>query len=75
MKATDYTHATTGPFVLKSIVRDDHYEWVDPLPPPPSGVVVTNKGRQCGQCGIRFDYDQTYGFRCGHPRCPTGWNY
>ncbi len=54
-------------------VPDPDYDYVDPLPAvAPAGV--TKKGRQCGQCGMKFDYDVTYGYNCGHQNCPMSLN-
>ena len=55
------------------IVSDPDYDYVDPLPSvTPAGV--TKKGQQCGQCGMKFDYGQTYGYYCGHQSCPMSLN-
>ena len=45
--------------------RDPEYDFIPPLY---SGAV--KKGVQCGECGIKFDYGQTYGFCCQNPKCP-----
>ena len=56
------------------VERDPNYDYVPPLPanhtftwtaPPP-------KGRQCGECGMKFEYGQSYGYHCPSQRCPTG---
>ena len=54
-----------------SIIPDPEYDFVKPyatrdMPPK-------KKGSQCGECGMKFDYGQTYGFCCGNNNCPMGW--
>ena len=46
---------------------------------PPSVLPVELKanhkiGSQCGTCGLKFDYNQSYGFLCSRPSCPLGYN-
>ena len=45
--------------------HDPEYELVpyDPI----------KRGRQCGKCGMKFDYDTTYGYFCASNYCPMGW--
>ena len=54
--------------VESSIVPDPDYDYVDPLP----SVGQSKKGRQCGQCGMKFDYGVSYGYNCGDQSCPVG---
>lgn len=56
-----------------TVERDPDYDYISPLPfqgemrPAP-------KGRQCGECGMKFEYGKSYGYCCQNLRCPTGWN-
>jgi len=45
---------------------DPEYNLVEKLP-------VAKKGTQCGECGMKFDYGQAYGYHCGNSRCPVGF--
>lgn len=65
---------TSGVYTVPGIAKDPEYDWVAPLPPAPTGILLGKRGRQCGACGIKFEYNHTYGFRCGNNRCPCGWN-
>lgn len=56
-----------------SIERNPDYDFTPPL--PKQGAGRQPKGRQCGECGMKFEYGQSYGFCCPNTRCPTGWNY
>lgn len=53
------------------IEPDPNYDWVPPITLKKSEGPP--KGRQCGQCGLKFDYGVTYGYCCGHSSCPMGW--
>jgi hypothetical protein len=44
---------------------DPEYELVKYEPP--------KRGRQCGKCGMKFDYNMSYGFYCMSVECPMGW--
>ena len=44
---------------------DPEYELVKP---------VVKKGRQCGKCWMKFEYNHSYGFYCGDCECPMGLN-
>jgi len=56
-----------------SVKPDPEYDYIKPLPQTePWGS--QKKGTQCGECGMKFEYGKAYGFYCGNPRCPTGWN-
>ena len=48
--------------------RDPNYDWV-----PPVQSVNVPRGRQCGECGMKFEYGQNYGYACPSNRCPMGW--
>lgn len=45
---------------------DPEYNLVDKLP-------IAKKGTQCGECGMKFDYGQAYGYHCGNSKCPVGF--
>jgi hypothetical protein len=57
---------------MTDIERDPDYDFVPPL--PEQKEIPRPKGRQCGECGMKFEYGKAYGFSCGNTRCPTGWN-
>ena len=50
-----------------TIVPDPDYDFVPPLPDQPVG----KKGTQCGECGIKFEYNSMYAFWCPSPKCPV----
>ena len=53
-----------------SIVPDPEYDFIPPcktMPEPPK------RGRQCGQCGLKVDYNLTMGYCCGDSNCPMGF--
>ena len=53
-----------------SIAPDPDYDFVNPyatLEKP-----KRKKGSQCGRCGMKFEYGQTYGYSCGFNDCPMG---
>lgn len=50
--------------------RDPEYDWQPPLKDEP----IAKRGRQCGECGMKFDYDKSYGFHCGNYKCPMGYS-
>lgn len=49
-----------------NIKPDPEYDFIPPLQTSPM-----KKGTQCGECGMKFEYGQSYGFYCGNLRCPT----
>jgi hypothetical protein len=51
-----------------SIQRDPDYDYIPPIKESP-----VKKGSQCGECGMKFDYGQAYGYCCMNPKCPTKW--
>jgi hypothetical protein len=55
-----------------SVQRDKDYEFVPPIKYDTLGQTAP-KGRQCGECGMKFDYIANYGYACGSPRCPMGY--
>lgn len=57
------THVPVG----DEFERDLEYDLV-----PPAVPVITKKGRQCGLCGMKFDYNTHYGFWCARTQCPMG---
>lgn len=54
------------------VPRDPDYDYTPPL--PERSERQRPKGRQCGECGMKFDYGVAYGYCCMNSRCPTGWN-
>lgn len=48
------------------IEPDPEYDFV-PEPPKPK------RGRQCGVCGMKFDYGSMYGYYCQQQNCPMGY--
>jgi len=36
--------------------------------PPPENRPI--KGTKCGNCGMKFDYNQAYGYHCPDLNCP-----
>ena len=58
--------------IIMTITPDPEYDFVEPLPKDWVSP-IPKKGKQCGECGIRFDYGSNMGFSCGNPRCPTSW--
>jgi hypothetical protein len=44
---------------------DPEYELVEYKP--------TKRGRQCGKCWMKFDYNVNYGFYCQASDCPMGY--
>lgn len=53
-----------------SITPDPDYDLVKPW--ATMDAPKRKKGSQCGQCGMKFDYGQHYGYSCGHNDCPMG---
>lgn len=46
------------------------------IPDPEYDLIVPTaqkRGRQCGQCGMKFDYGVGYGYCCSSMNCPMGW--
>jgi hypothetical protein len=52
--------------VNTQIEHDPDYELVT-VPPK------AKRGRQCGKCGLKFEYGTTYGFSCQDNQCPMGY--
>lgn len=52
---------------MTEIMYDPEYELVPERP-------TAKRGRQCGKCGMKFDYGTGYGFYCAAIECPMGWN-
>jgi len=50
---------------MTDIKHDPEYELV------PERLIL--KGRQCGKCGMKFDYGTGYGFYCSTYNCPMGF--
>lgn len=55
-------------FRVTPVEHDSDYDWIPPL--PPMTPAPTRRGAQCGECGMKFDYDKTYGYACQNNRCP-----
>lgn len=55
------------------IQKDPEYEFVPPIPQNAYANQSGPKGRQCGECGMKFEYDKSYGYYCGSQRCPMGF--
>jgi len=56
------------PQLSGGVERDRDYDWV-----PPIQESHAKRGMQCGQCGMKFEYGQAYGYCCMHPQCPTSF--
>lgn len=54
--------------------HDKEYEWVPPLPPAAMSPRLQPRGRQCGECGMKFDSHVMMAYCCGNMRCPMDWN-
>jgi len=54
---------------MSTVEPDDEYDFVEPLPK----VVKRKRGKQCGKCGMKFEYGKMYGYCCGHLDCPCGY--
>jgi len=55
------------------IEQDPNYKWVPPLPAGMENQVAP-KGRQCGECGMKFDSENFMALHCPSKRCPMGWS-
>jgi hypothetical protein len=53
-----------------TVEQDPDYDFI---PPMPKDRPAHKKGTQCGECGMKFEYGQAYGYCCQNARCPTGW--
>lgn len=53
--------------------HDKDYEWVPPVPPAGQYTQIC-KGRQCGECGMKFENHVMMAYCCANMRCPMGWN-
>lgn len=56
------------------IEPDDNYDFVPPLRPrvisrPPN----QKRGRQCGECGAKFEYNAAFQSCCSSSFCPMGF--
>jgi hypothetical protein len=48
--------------------KDPDYTWVPPYAPS-----RLSKGIQCGECGMKFEHNKSYGYACPRGiRCPCG---
>lgn len=45
---------------------DSNYVFIEPRPDPAQAKM----GVQCGECGIKFEFGQSYGYCCPHNNCP-----
>jgi len=50
------------------ITPDPEYDFIEP-----PIVVKAKRGRQCGICGLKFDYGVSYGYSCSSVNCPMGF--
>ncbi len=66
---TAYEFVPTCTSDSTGVHRDPDYDWVPPLPPQRSAP----RGKQCGECGMKFEYGTHYGYCCPNTRCPAGW--
>ena len=55
---------------MSHIEPDPEYDFT-----PPKSESPQKRGRQCGECGMKFEYGTAYGYCCPNSNCPTGWNY
>ena len=58
------------PLAMSHIEPDPEYDFT-----PPKSESPQKRGRQCGECGMKFEYGTAYGYCCPNSNCPTGWNY
>jgi len=49
------------------ILHDPNYDLVEYHPLP------KKRGQQCGKCGMKFEYDKSYGYWCAEIDCPMGY--
>jgi hypothetical protein len=56
---------------MTKITPDPEYDLIAPLPGSLEAK-APKRGSQCGECGVKFEYGQTYGYSCGSYRCPMG---
>lgn len=57
-----------------TITPDPDYEFVPPIKRWPETTRIF-RGRQCGECGMKFEYDKAYGYCCPRVACPMGWSH
>lgn len=55
---------------MSDVTPDPDYEYVPATQP---NNAFGKKGRQCGQCGTKFDFNVSYGYCCSWINCPMGW--
>lgn len=53
-----------GCIAVSGVKPDPDYDFVKP-------IEDIKRGIQCGECGMKFDYNQAYGYYCGNTRCPV----
>jgi hypothetical protein len=51
-------------------IDEDGYEIV---PDQKINTATPSRGRKCGRCGMKFEHNAGYGFRCPYGDCPCGW--
>jgi hypothetical protein len=59
---------------MGDIKPDPEYDFVKPIPKD-IWDMHRKRGSQCGECGMKFEYGQAYGFCCQNSRCPMGYNH
>lgn len=66
----------TGACMRPPLNTNQVWEWTkDYQPKIENGYIIIQpvaKGYQCGSCGAKFEFGQTYGFVCGSTVCPMG---
>ena len=65
------TFATLGN-LPSGVQPDPNYDFVPPLQDSLIKSQEPPRGRQCGECGVKFDYGVGYGYACPSNKCPMG---
>ena len=48
----------------------DGYRIIRPIEKNDFEDLPVEKGIQCGECGMKFDHNKSYGYACQNSRCP-----
>ncbi len=56
-----------------TITPDPEYDFIKPLRPDEGRAIPMRRGTQCGECGMKFDYNISYGYGCSNNSCPMGY--